>query len=49
MARVFIAETPGYVGHPLTLENIRDHFDVVRDETGYVVPRKADESPELGP
>jgi NAD(P)-dependent dehydrogenase (short-subunit alcohol dehydrogenase family) len=47
MARVFVAEVPGYVGDPLTLESIRDNFDQVRSEIGYVIPRNADESPEV--
>ncbi len=38
VARVFIAETQGYYDPELSLESVRDHFDQIRDETGYAVP-----------
>jgi NAD(P)-dependent dehydrogenase (short-subunit alcohol dehydrogenase family) len=38
VARVFIAETQGYVDPELTLEGVRDHFEQIRDEAGYAVP-----------
>jgi NAD(P)-dependent dehydrogenase (short-subunit alcohol dehydrogenase family) len=38
VARLFIGLTQGYVNPELTVEDIRDHFDEIRDETGYVVP-----------
>ncbi|HEY2302246.1 MAG TPA: SDR family NAD(P)-dependent oxidoreductase [Acidimicrobiales bacterium] len=39
IARYFIALTPGYYDPQLTLEAVRDHFDEIRDEDGYIVPR----------
>lgn len=39
-ARVFIAETPGYV-HPGTevrIEDVAEHWQAINDETGYSVP-----------
>jgi NAD(P)-dependent dehydrogenase (short-subunit alcohol dehydrogenase family) len=38
VSRFFIGLTNGYVNTELTAEDLRDHFDVVRDETGYLVP-----------
>ncbi|MFN8035421.1 MAG: SDR family oxidoreductase [Acidimicrobiia bacterium] len=39
VARVFIGVTPGYVaGDHLTAEGVRDHFDQIRSEDGYLVP-----------
>jgi NAD(P)-dependent dehydrogenase (short-subunit alcohol dehydrogenase family) len=38
VARIFVAETRGYVNEDLTLEDVRDHVAQVRDETGYTVP-----------
>jgi NAD(P)-dependent dehydrogenase (short-subunit alcohol dehydrogenase family) len=38
VARVFIGETQGYTNKSLTAEDVRDHFDQIRDEDGYVVP-----------
>ena len=44
VARFFIGLTPGYVNTEMTVEDVRDHFDQIRDETGYTVPRhNADE------
>jgi len=45
VARFFVGLTQGYVNPALTVEDIRDHFDEIRDETGYVVP--ANNSDEL--
>ena len=39
-ARVFIAETPGYV-HPaadVRIEDVAEHWQAINDETGYSVP-----------
>ena len=39
-ARVFIAETPGYV-HPTAevhIEDVAEHWQAINDETGYSVP-----------
>lgn len=38
VARFFVGMTRGYYNPALTPENVRDHFDVIRDETGYTVP-----------
>ncbi|MCU1351749.1 MAG: putative oxidoreductase [Acidimicrobiales bacterium] len=39
VARVFTGVTQGWTDvESLTVEDIRDHFDEIRDETGYVVP-----------
>jgi NAD(P)-dependent dehydrogenase (short-subunit alcohol dehydrogenase family) len=38
VARFFIGMTEGYYNPALTLEDVRDQFDVIRDETGYIVP-----------
>ena len=39
IARMFIGLTEGYYNANLTVEDVRDHFDQIRDETGYIVPR----------
>ena len=46
VARFFIGLTPGYVNAALTVEDVRDNFAQIRDETGYVVP--ANNGEELG-
>ena len=46
VARVFIGVTPGFVDQDLTPESVRDHFDEIRDESGYAVPTNLNE--ELG-
>jgi NAD(P)-dependent dehydrogenase (short-subunit alcohol dehydrogenase family) len=38
IARFFIGLTAGYYNPELTLEDVRDHFDEIRDEDGYIVP-----------
>jgi NAD(P)-dependent dehydrogenase (short-subunit alcohol dehydrogenase family) len=38
VARFFIGLTEGYADPSLTVEDVRDHFDQIRDETGYTVP-----------
>jgi len=38
IARLFIGLTEGYYNPKLTLEDVRDHFDEIRDESGYIVP-----------
>ena len=38
VSRFFVGLTQGYVNPDLTVEDVRDHFDQIRDETGYVVP-----------
>src|SRR4051812_40004733 len=38
IARFFVGLTPGYYKPDLTLEDVRDHFEEIRDETGYATP-----------
>jgi NAD(P)-dependent dehydrogenase (short-subunit alcohol dehydrogenase family) len=38
VARFFVGLTEGYANPELTLEDVRDNFDLVRDEAGYTVP-----------
>jgi NAD(P)-dependent dehydrogenase (short-subunit alcohol dehydrogenase family) len=38
VARFFVGLTQGYVNPELTVEDVRDHFDEIRDESGYLVP-----------
>jgi NAD(P)-dependent dehydrogenase (short-subunit alcohol dehydrogenase family) len=38
VARFFVGLTQGYANSALTVEDVRDHFGQVRDETGYSVP-----------
>ena len=48
VARFFIGLTHGYYNPNLTLEDVRDHFDQIRDETGYTVPANpADEMKDI--
>jgi NAD(P)-dependent dehydrogenase (short-subunit alcohol dehydrogenase family) len=47
VARFFVGLTAGYVNPELTLEDVRDHFDLVRDQAGYTVPVGVAE--EVGP
>jgi hypothetical protein len=43
VARVFLGVTPGYFNRELTLEDVRDNFDQIRSEEGYVIPNNANE------
>ena len=45
VARYFIGLTPGWYGEGHSAEDVRDHFEQIRDETGYIVPE--DPSGEL--
>jgi NAD(P)-dependent dehydrogenase (short-subunit alcohol dehydrogenase family) len=47
VARFFVGLTEGYVNPELTPEDVRDHFDMIRDEAGYTVPVGVAE--EVGP
>ncbi len=47
VARVFIAETPGYYKAGLTMEDVRDNWDTIRDENGYAVPANLGEETAL--
>jgi hypothetical protein len=38
VSRFFVGRTPGYYNPDLTVEDVRDHFDQIRDEEGYSVP-----------
>ena len=40
ISRFFIGLTEGYYNPNLTLEDVRDHFDEVRSEEGYIVPAR---------
>jgi NAD(P)-dependent dehydrogenase (short-subunit alcohol dehydrogenase family) len=39
IARFFIGLTEGYYNANLTLEDVRDNFEQIRDEEGYIVPK----------
>lgn len=44
MSRVFLAETPGFLGSPQEewdLAAVRNHWDEITEETGYTVPHDA--------
>jgi NAD(P)-dependent dehydrogenase (short-subunit alcohol dehydrogenase family) len=48
VARFFIGRTKGFYSPELSVEDVRDHLDDIRDETGYTVPGgPADEMTEL--
>ncbi|OBG69197.1 SDR family NAD(P)-dependent oxidoreductase [Mycobacterium sp. E3305] len=48
VGRFFIGRTRGFYDPGLSIEGVRDHFDEIRDEAGYTVPRgPADEMAEL--
>jgi NAD(P)-dependent dehydrogenase (short-subunit alcohol dehydrogenase family) len=38
VARIFIAETQGYFNAKLSMEDVRENFETIRNEDGYVVP-----------
>jgi NAD(P)-dependent dehydrogenase (short-subunit alcohol dehydrogenase family) len=38
VSRLFLGHSAGYINHHLTPEDVRDHLDAIRDETGYSVP-----------
>ena len=43
VARVFIGETPGYFNAYLTMEDVRNNFEQIRNEDGYIVPANISE------
>ncbi len=43
VARFFIGLTPGHLNPALTPEDVREHFDRIRDEAGYTVPASSGE------
>ncbi len=48
VARFFIGRTTGFYRQGLSVEDVRDHLEEIRDETGYTVPRgPAEEMTEL--
>ena len=47
VARIFVAETPGYFKADLTLEDVRDNWGQVRNEQGYAVPNNLAEETAL--
>ena len=48
VARFFIGRTQGFYSPALSIEDVRDHLDEIRDEAGYTVPGgPADEMSEL--
>ena len=48
VARFFIGRTKGFYSPALSVEDVRDHLDEIRDESGYTVPGgPADEMGEL--
>lgn len=48
VARFFIGRTKGFYDPGLTIEDVRDHLDEIREEAGYTVPGgPADEMTEL--
>jgi len=38
VSRFFVGRTPGYFNPKLTVEDVRDNFDQIRNEEGYTVP-----------
>src|SRR4051812_13751409 len=47
VARIFVGVTPGWFKADLTVEDVRDHFDEIRAEDGYTVPRNLPEETAL--
>ena len=47
VARIFIGETPGYYSPELTPEDVRDHWDEIRDTEGYAIPMNLGEETAL--
>ena len=47
VARVFVAENPGYLNPELTVEDVRDHFDEVEDLSEWVAPDSSAELNEI--
>ena len=47
VARVMVAETPGYVNSALTIEDVVENFDTIMDESGYSVPASVADAAKL--
>ncbi|MGH3627121.1 MAG: SDR family oxidoreductase, partial [Sciscionella sp.] len=43
VARFFVGMTKGYFNPQLSVEDVRDHLEQIRDEAGYLVPANANE------
>jgi NAD(P)-dependent dehydrogenase (short-subunit alcohol dehydrogenase family) len=47
VARIFIGVVPGYANKNLTVEDVRDNFEQIRSEEGYIVPANIGEETML--
>jgi NAD(P)-dependent dehydrogenase (short-subunit alcohol dehydrogenase family) len=47
VARVFIGECPGYYKGDLSVEDVADHLDTIRDTTGFATPANLSEETAL--
>ncbi len=47
VARFFVGMTKGWFDPDITMESVRDHFDEIRDEAGYTVPRGTNDEIKL--
>ena len=47
VARVFIGETPGYFKRDLTLEDVRDNWEQIRNTEGYAIPNGVPDETKL--
>ena len=47
VSRFFIGRTPGFYKAGLTVEDVRDNFDAIRNEDGYTVPENVTEELKL--
>jgi NAD(P)-dependent dehydrogenase (short-subunit alcohol dehydrogenase family) len=47
VARIFIGESPGYYSPTLTPEDVRDHWDEIRDTEGFAIPMNLGEETAL--
>jgi NAD(P)-dependent dehydrogenase (short-subunit alcohol dehydrogenase family) len=47
VARIFIGESPGYYSPELTPEDVRDHWDEIRDTEGFAIPMNLGEETAL--
>ncbi len=47
VARIFIGVAPGYANKDLTVEDVRDNFELIRSEDGYIVPTSLGEETML--
>ncbi|MSO59170.1 MAG: SDR family oxidoreductase [Ilumatobacteraceae bacterium] len=47
VARIFIGETPGYFKRDLTLEDVRDNWEQIRNTEGYEIPNGVPDETKL--